>query len=43
VIDEIDASRFRVPISRVFALDDIAAAHRLMEDNTAGGKIVVVS
>jgi NADPH:quinone reductase-like Zn-dependent oxidoreductase len=32
-----------LPIGRVFALDDIVAAHRLMEENTAGGKIVVVT
>lgn len=43
VIDEIEAGRFRVPIGRVFALNDIVAAHRLMEENTAGGKIVVMA
>lgn len=43
VIDEIDAGRFCVPIGRVFALDDIVAAHRLMEENSADGKIVVVT
>jgi NADPH:quinone reductase-like Zn-dependent oxidoreductase len=43
VIDEIEGGRFRVPIGRVFGLDDIVAAHRLMEENTAGGKIVVVT
>jgi NADPH:quinone reductase-like Zn-dependent oxidoreductase len=30
------------PIARVFTLDEIADAHRLMEQNTANGKIVVV-
>jgi NADPH:quinone reductase-like Zn-dependent oxidoreductase len=43
VIDDIEAGRFRVPIGKVFVLDDIVAAHRLMEENAAGGKIVVVT
>lgn len=43
VIDEIEAGRFRVPIGQVFALNNLVAAHRLMEENTAGGKIVVVT
>lgn len=30
-------------ISKVFPLDDIAAAHSLMESNTADGKIVIVT
>jgi len=29
-------------VDRVFALDDIAAAHRYMEDNQATGKVVMV-
>jgi NADPH:quinone reductase-like Zn-dependent oxidoreductase len=33
----------KVPIGRVFKLDDIVEAHRLMETNTAGGKIVVLT
>lgn len=31
------------PISKVFPLEDIAAAHSLMESNTADGKIVVTT
>ena len=31
------------PIGRVFQLDDIVEAHRCMEDNSAGGKIVVLT
>jgi hypothetical protein len=30
-------------VGRVFHLDQIAEAHRCMEDNTAGGKIVVLT
>lgn len=31
-----------VQIGKVFRLDEIVEAHRLMEDNKAGGKIVVL-
>ena len=30
-------------IGRVFQLDDIVEAHRCMEENAAGGKIVVLT
>lgn len=43
LIDEIEADRFREPIGSVYALKVIVAAHRLMKENTAGGKIVVVT
>ena len=33
----------RVTLGRTFRLDDIAEAHRCMEENRAGGKIVVVT
>ena len=32
-----------VQIGRVFKLDDIVEAHRLMEENKSGGKIVIVT
>jgi hypothetical protein len=32
-----------VQIGRVFKLDDIVEAHRCMEENKAGGKIVVLT
>ena len=31
-----------IPLDRVFALDDIAAAHAYMEQNRAIGKLVVI-
>ncbi|VAV97401.1 hypothetical protein MNBD_ALPHA07-2233, partial [hydrothermal vent metagenome] len=34
---------FKPPIGQVFHIDNIVAAHRAMEDNTAGGKIVVLT
>ena len=43
VVNEIEAGRMTARIGRVFQLDDIVAAHRCMEDNAAGGKIVVLT
>ncbi len=43
VVDQVEAGKFRVPVGKVFKLDDIVAAHRAMQDNTAGGKIVVLT
>ena len=42
-IDEIEAGRIESRIGKVFKLDDIVAAHRCMEENRAGGKIVVLT
>ena len=39
---QIVAGFLQVQIGRVFALDDIVEAHTLMEENKAGGKIVVL-
>lgn len=43
VIADVEAGRLAVPIGRVFRLDEIVEAHRLMDTNAAGGKIVVVT
>ena len=43
VIDAIEAGTFRPPIGRVFSIDEIVEAHRTMEGNAAGGKIVVTT
>jgi NADPH2:quinone reductase len=40
-LDAVDAGDARVPIGRVYALDDIVQAHRDMESGVAGGKLVV--
>ncbi len=40
---QIASGRLRVQIGRVFRLDEIVEAHRCMEDNKAGGKIVVLT
>jgi NADPH:quinone reductase-like Zn-dependent oxidoreductase len=42
VVNEVEAGRMTVKIGRVFHLDDIVDAHCCMEDNAAGGKIVVL-
>ncbi|MFB9261968.1 zinc-binding dehydrogenase [Bradyrhizobium erythrophlei] len=42
-IKQVEAGTLHVHIGRVFHLDQIAEAHRSMEENSAGGKIVVVT
>ncbi|MDO1449199.1 zinc-binding alcohol dehydrogenase family protein [Rhodocytophaga aerolata] len=42
-IQTVESGQIKLSISQVFSLDDIAQAHQLMESNTAGGKIVVLS
>jgi NADPH:quinone reductase-like Zn-dependent oxidoreductase len=42
VIHEVEAGVYRPNVDRVFALDDIAAAHQYMESNRATGKLVVL-
>ena len=41
-IRDVEAGDIRLNISCTFKLDDIVAAHRLMDSNSADGKIVVV-
>ncbi len=43
VVNEVEAGRMTPRIGRVFQLDEIVEAHRCMEDNAAGGKIVVLT
>jgi len=43
LVDEVAAETLRINIGRVFKLDDIVEAHRTMEANAAGGKIVVLT
>jgi NADPH:quinone reductase-like Zn-dependent oxidoreductase len=42
IIQEVEAGVYRPNIDRVFALDDIVAAHHYMETNQATGKLVMV-
>jgi NADPH:quinone reductase-like Zn-dependent oxidoreductase len=43
VVHEVEAGRMNVKIGRVFNIDEIVEAHRVMEENQAGGKIVVLT
>jgi len=42
VVDNIEKGRMIPKIGKIFKFDDIVEAHRCMEANTAGGKIVIV-
>ncbi len=43
LLDQVEAGALKIRIARTFKLDQIVAAHRLMESNEAGGKIVVLT
>jgi NADPH:quinone reductase-like Zn-dependent oxidoreductase len=43
VVDAVAAGRIAPPIGRTFGIDEIVEAHRVMETNAAGGKIVVTT
>jgi NADPH:quinone reductase-like Zn-dependent oxidoreductase len=43
LVEQVAAGTLRVQIGRVFKLDDIVEPHRCMEENKAGGKIVVLT
>ena len=43
LIEQIAAGALRVQVGQTFRLDDIVEAHRCLEENKAGGKIVVLT
>jgi NADPH:quinone reductase-like Zn-dependent oxidoreductase len=43
LVEQIAAGKLHVQIGKTFRLDEIADAHRCMEENKAGGKIVVLT
>lgn len=43
LIEQVESGVLPVRIGKVFQIDDIVEAHRLMESNQAGGKIVVLT
>ena len=43
IVEQISAGTLRVPLGRVFVLDEIIEAHRCMEHNRGGGKIAVLT
>ena len=40
---QIKEGKMKVQVGKVFTLDDIVEAHRMMEENKAGGKVVVLT
>ena len=42
LVGQIEAGTLKVQVGKTFSLDQIVEAHRTMEDNSAGGKIVVL-
>ena len=43
LVDQIGAGSLKIQVGRTFPLDAIVEAHRLMDSNKAGGKIVVLT
>jgi NADPH:quinone reductase-like Zn-dependent oxidoreductase len=43
LVEQIAEGELHVQVGKVFRLDEITEAHRCMEDNNAGGKIVVLT
>ena len=43
LIEQVAVGTLQVQVGKVFKLDDIVEAHRCMEENKAGGKIVVLT
>jgi NADPH:quinone reductase-like Zn-dependent oxidoreductase len=43
LVEQIAAGTLHVQVGRTFHLDQIVEAHRCMEENKAGGKIVVLT
>jgi NADPH:quinone reductase len=40
-LDDVSAGKAQVPVSHVYSLEEIVAAHTAMEKGTAAGKLVV--
>lgn len=43
LVDQIAAAKLQVQVGKIFRLDEIVEAHRAMEENKAGGKIVLLT
>jgi NADPH:quinone reductase-like Zn-dependent oxidoreductase len=42
MVKQVEAGNLEIKVAKVLKLDQIAEAHSMMEENTAGGKIVIV-
>lgn len=43
LVDQVEAGTLHAQIGKTFQLEQIVEAHRSMEENNAGGKIVVLT
>ena len=43
LVEQVEKDELKVPIGKVFKLEDIVEAHKVMDANTAGGKIVCLT
>lgn len=43
IVERVESGRYRLNIDRVFAMDEIVEAHRIMEESRAKGKLVVLT
>jgi NADPH:quinone reductase-like Zn-dependent oxidoreductase len=43
LVQQVEEGKLKVPIGRIFRIDEIVEAHQCMESNAAGGKIVVLT
>ena len=43
LVGQVEKGELKVQVGKVFKLGEIVEAHRMMEANTAGGKIVVMT
>jgi NADPH:quinone reductase-like Zn-dependent oxidoreductase len=43
LVDRVAAGTLKVQVGKVYRLDEIVEAHRMMEENKAGGKIVILT
>jgi NADPH:quinone reductase-like Zn-dependent oxidoreductase len=43
LVEQIAVGTLRVQVGKTFQLDEIVEAHRCMEENKAGGRIVVLT
>jgi NADPH:quinone reductase-like Zn-dependent oxidoreductase len=43
MVEQVEQGKLKVPIGKIFKLEEIVEAHRVMEANTAGGKIVCLT
>ena len=43
LVGQIEKGTLKIQVGKVFKLDEIVETHRVMEENRAGGKIVVLT